>query len=273
MTAHAMAGDAEKSLAAGMNDHVTKPIDPAELFAALQKWIGPREAAEVPAIPQDAPPQAREDELPDTLPGFDLSAALERLMGNRRLYRKLLADFGRECREAGPLLHDAYAAGDFSQVDQLAHRLKGAAGNLGATQVQEAALALETLAKEALKTEAPPQSELQMCARALEDAIESALAALETIGLADKDEEEDAKSSGDEAALPDEIRVPLAKRLREAAVIGDIMTLNAMADELLAKGDAFEPLSRSIASLAGSFDFEGLEQLAETLENPDLSTS
>ena len=43
MTAHAMAGDEEKSLAAGMNGHVTKPIDPDQLFAALQKWILPRE--------------------------------------------------------------------------------------------------------------------------------------------------------------------------------------------------------------------------------------
>ena len=46
MTAHAMAGDHEKSIAAGMNDHVTKPIDPAQLFGTLAKWIGPREGAQ-----------------------------------------------------------------------------------------------------------------------------------------------------------------------------------------------------------------------------------
>ena len=43
MTAHAMAGDREKSLAAGMNDHVTKPIDPDELFSTLVRWIKPGE--------------------------------------------------------------------------------------------------------------------------------------------------------------------------------------------------------------------------------------
>ena len=45
MTAHAMAGDEDKSLQAGMNGHVTKPIDPDQLFATLQKWIQPREEA------------------------------------------------------------------------------------------------------------------------------------------------------------------------------------------------------------------------------------
>ena len=50
MTAHAMAGDEKKSIEAGMNDHVTKPIDPDQLFATLQKWIRP--AAERAAVPK-----------------------------------------------------------------------------------------------------------------------------------------------------------------------------------------------------------------------------
>ena len=265
MTAHAMAGDAEKSLQAGMNDHVTKPIDPAQLFAALQKWIAPLEKSRRSPVPQGLQPETKEDDLPAALPGFDLPAGLKRLMGNRSLYRKLLGDFGRECRDAGPLLHDACAAEDFHQVDQLAHRLKGAAGNLGATQVQEAALALETLAKGAT----PRTSELQTCRRVLEEALESALAALDTVGLTASGEEKAGKPSGDKTTLPEEIRVPLAKRLREAADIGDIAGLNAIADELLAMGDVFEPLSQRISQLAGDFNFEGALALAAALEDPD----
>jgi DNA-binding response OmpR family regulator len=88
MTAHAMAGDEDKSLQAGMNGHVTKPIDPDQLFAALQKWIQPADKrtpdrkAGVSAAKEavtKAPPDARaEIELPDSLPGFDLAEGLQR---------------------------------------------------------------------------------------------------------------------------------------------------------------------------------------------------
>jgi YesN/AraC family two-component response regulator len=101
MTAHAMAGDEQKSLEAGMNDHVTKPIDPDQLFATLQKWIKPvaeRAVVQKPPVldPPPVPGQAvpDEDELLESLLGFDLAAGLKRLRGNKRLYRKLLLDFG-----------------------------------------------------------------------------------------------------------------------------------------------------------------------------------
>ena len=113
MTAHAMAGDEKKSMEAGMNDHVTKPIDPDQLFATLQKWIKPaaeRAAVQKPPVldaspePDQAVPD--EDELPESLPGFDLAAGLSRLMGNKRLYRKLLVDFGAKYTETAREIRD-----------------------------------------------------------------------------------------------------------------------------------------------------------------------
>jgi two-component system sensor histidine kinase/response regulator len=101
MTAHAMAGDEQKSIEAGMNTHVTKPINPDQLFATLQKWIKPvtartavqnSQVLDTLAEPDQVVPD--EDELPEFLPGFDLAAGQSRLMGNKRLYRKLLVDFG-----------------------------------------------------------------------------------------------------------------------------------------------------------------------------------
>jgi len=81
MTAHAMAGDEQKSIEAGMDGHVTKPIDPDQLFATLQKWIKPveeRAAGQKPPV-IDAPPEPdqalpAEDELPESLAGFNLAA-------------------------------------------------------------------------------------------------------------------------------------------------------------------------------------------------------
>jgi two-component system sensor histidine kinase/response regulator len=130
MTAHAMAGDEQKSLADGMNDHVTKPIDPDQLFATLQKWIKP--VAERAAVPKslpasggppvlDAPPEPdqtvpEKDRLPESLPGFDLAACLSRLMGNKRLYRKLLLDFGANYGRITDGIREALEVGDLWEM-------------------------------------------------------------------------------------------------------------------------------------------------------------
>ena len=74
MTAHALAGDREKSLAAGMNDHITKPIDPGLLISTLCKWIKPAEKA-------------------SALAGISIEQGLERVGGNRELFFRLLSKF------------------------------------------------------------------------------------------------------------------------------------------------------------------------------------
>ena len=142
MTAHAMAGDEKKSIEAGMNDHVTKPIDPDKLFATLQKWIKPvsqRAAVQIPpvldALPDPDQMVPEEDELPESLPGFDIAAGLERLRGNKRLYRKLLLDFGANYTGVAAEISEALEAKDFKQAHSLVHNLKGLAGNLEATNL------------------------------------------------------------------------------------------------------------------------------------------
>ena len=123
MTAHAMAGDADKSLAAGMSDHVTKPIDPDQLFATLQKWIQPgkKDLRTPPAEGSEgaeviAETASRAEGLPKFLPGFDLQDGLKRLQGNEKLYRKLLVDFGAQYAGTAGEIRQALDAGDFDQA-------------------------------------------------------------------------------------------------------------------------------------------------------------
>ena len=97
MTAHAMAGDREKSLEAGMDDHVTKPIDQDQLLAALVKWIKPGERTDSVIYNEIKNITAINDDLPTDLPGIDVANGLKRLGGNKKLYRKLLLKF--TCRE------------------------------------------------------------------------------------------------------------------------------------------------------------------------------
>jgi ABC-type amino acid transport substrate-binding protein/DNA-binding response OmpR family regulator/anti-sigma regulatory factor (Ser/Thr protein kinase) len=137
MTAHAMAGDRERCLAAGMNDHIAKPIDPERLLRTLAQWLRPAAGrAPAPADTDRAP-------LPATLPGVDLAWGLQRVGGNRRLFRKLLGDFVVHHGEAPQALRRHLAAGDLETALREVHTLHGVAGNLGARGLEGAAGRLE----------------------------------------------------------------------------------------------------------------------------------
>jgi CheY-like chemotaxis protein len=149
MTAHAMAGDREKSLAAGMNDHVTKPIDPDELFSALLRWIKPGERGVPRAESRRAIPEEKEEDLllPE-LPGVSVASGLERVGGNKRLYAKLLCKFRESQQKAVSEIRAALHSGDRETAGRLAHTVKGVSGNLGAETLYRAAADLEKAIKE-----------------------------------------------------------------------------------------------------------------------------
>jgi PAS domain S-box-containing protein len=262
MTAHAMAGDADKSLAAGMNGHVTKPIDPEQLFATLQQWIGiSRPPVDPPASIVEPSPDA--DALPAQLPGFELGTGLKRLQGNRRLYRKLIIDFAAKCREAGAEIRQALGVGDLDRCHHLVHNLKGAAGNLAAGGVQQAALGMEALVKGAAVM--PPAKRLDPALNRLEQSLEEVAAAAGLLGLPPEDAA--VAASGDAiAGLPSDTRREIAERIRAAADIGDVGALNAIAADLEARSDDSGPLSRRLGGLADDFDLDGALRLADELD-------
>ena len=188
MTAHAMAGDEDKSLQAGMNGHVAKPIDPDQLFSTLQKWIKPSEKrakSNRPEVPVERPESDKavpeEDELPESLPGFDLPAGLERLRGNKRLYRKLLLDFGTNYTGVAGEIHEALDSKDLKQAHSLIHNLKGLAGNLSAIDLQAASVNLEKLVKGVGK-KTPPAKKLKLKFSELENALNQALDSVQSLG-------------------------------------------------------------------------------------------
>ena len=144
MTAHTIADDRKKSLDAGMNDYVTKPIDPDELFEALLRWIKPK-ARKAPA-PKPPPTKGDELEAPQ-IAGLDVPAGLRIAGGNVTFYKSLLRDFHHDYSEVVPDLHTRFEAGDFPAVQATAHTIKGVAGNIGALKLYEAATAVESLLK------------------------------------------------------------------------------------------------------------------------------
>ncbi|MDH4320468.1 MAG: response regulator [Desulfobulbaceae bacterium] len=141
MTAHAMAGDRERCLETGMNDHLAKPIEVAELHRLLGRWIAPR--AEQVAPVGAARGDGDAPELPSRLPGVDLAQGLRRVGGNHVLYLRLLRQFGAGNRDAGARIGEALAAGRRQEAQNMVHSIRGVAGNLAAEALYAAANTLE----------------------------------------------------------------------------------------------------------------------------------
>jgi PAS domain S-box-containing protein len=271
MTAHAMTGDEDKSLQAGMNGHVTKPIDPDQLFPTLQKWIKPsKERVQVQqskiSVEQPEPDKAvpAEDELPEYMSGFDLADGLRRLQGNKKLYRKLLLSFATDYNAVANEIRQALNAEDFDQAHSLVHNLKGLAGNLAATELHTAAVNLEKLVK-GVDKKTPSAMVLNLKFSELETALNHALKSAQNLGVP-AEENIGNLSAEDFADISAELSDDITKRIRDAAEMGDVTTLNTIADEIKAHSDSLIPLSKQIVQMAEDFDLDGIQKLADALD-------
>ncbi|MFC1650880.1 response regulator [Candidatus Latescibacterota bacterium] len=143
MTANAMIADKEDALAAGMNDHVAKPIDPNDLFSTLERWIEPKEGAAA-SVPDQAE-STSEDESEDIpeIPGINVEEGLKRVANNKKLYRNILIKFHDNYPGTTAEIRKAHADGDIELAQRLAHTVKGVSGNIAALDLQAKATALD----------------------------------------------------------------------------------------------------------------------------------
>jgi len=139
MTANAREGDRDRCLAAGMNDHVAKPIEPEDLWQALLKWVRPRTAARA-----DVQAPGAEITLPSAIDGLDMAAGLRRVGGKKMLYVSILHKFVAGQKSAVPEMVKALDDNMGDTAQRLAHTLKSACAYIGATGLQQRAATIET---------------------------------------------------------------------------------------------------------------------------------
>lgn len=151
LTAHDMAGEREKSISKGMNEHITKPIDPDVLFKIIANWIKPNEAV------QKVGPAKKtgHEDFPHHLPPFDIPAALSRLGGKKDLLFTLLIKFHDLYVDMIPSLRKMLDDGKFEDATRLAHTLRGGAGALEARDVYEICTHLEAALEQNHSDEIP----------------------------------------------------------------------------------------------------------------------
>ncbi len=148
MTANVMTGDREKAMEAGMDDHIGKPINVKEMFTIMAKWITPSEPFSEPAKVDTPTRTTVEDSFLPDMPGIDIEKGLAITQQNTKLYRKLLSRFRDSQRDFEVNFKNARKDIDPKAATRSAHSLKGVAGNVGATGIQNSAQKLENACKE-----------------------------------------------------------------------------------------------------------------------------
>ncbi|WP_018946338.1 response regulator [Thioalkalivibrio sp. AKL17] len=259
MTAHAMEGDRERSLEAGMDDHVTKPIDPQVLEETLGRWMnnvpgaGDSQACEAGAdAMQAAPEPAPEPDLPESLPPFDLPAALARCGGKPALLRKMLAGLERDYSDAGRRLRERLEQDRAEDAQRLAHSLKGVAAALEAAELRTAAEAVEL----ALRDGDPETQELETRLQSLEAALAEATAAVAGLGgvAHGGDRENPSPASAEPCGpFPHEALRALRERVAQNQ-LGARREFDGLRPQL--EGRGFDPEVQAIAEGLESLDFD-----------------
>ena len=259
MTANALAEDRERAIKAGMNDHIAKPIDPEQLFAALVKWVKPGD--HMVGSQSDLPENlCAHSELPHEMPGIDLKIGIKQVSGNTSLYAKLLQDFLTDHRDDVAAIQKSLDTGDYITGQRLAHTLKGVGGTIGAIDLGKTAEKLE----EAFKGESTES--LLQALPAFQKAMDTVISGLVTQIAPD----------------PESGGAPLSVHSEELLLV--LQQLSKMLDEMdpeaeelanklyrsLGQTQNFRSLTKKLSQQVSGFEFdeaqETLQELRRTIE-------
>jgi CheY-like chemotaxis protein len=262
LTAHASDGDYQRSLEAGMNDHLTKPIDVYKLRQILTRWLPAGTPLSTQSAERAARAEGADDDvrcLPDALPPFDLALALECCNGNGPLLRRLICRFAEDHEQSAPRLYQQIEDGSHAEAEVLAHNLKSAAATLGLPALSQASRALEDALRHGAGRE-----ELRRLVSTLDARLAPALAASTSIGSAfvASREAPSATSTSTAAGRADQQPTPFSPAARES--------LDQLAEQLKRNSlTARETLGRLRTELLEQDRYDHIARLAEQINQLD----
>ena len=255
MTANAMQADREACRAAGMNDHVAKPIEPQELFDCLLRWVKPREgmgSGEAPSETTSAPAKPAEPAIPP-LTGVDQALGLRRVLGKKNLYLNMLRKFETGLSKSVEEITTALATGDHARAELVAHTLKGAAGNIGHGGLQEAAAVVESAAKQR-EPLARIEAALTACAALLDPLISELRSGLPS-------EEE---TGGRGTADPEKVKA-LCAQLLPLLEQGDMKASDVLEENAAMLQAGLGNAASKVVEAAANFDYDDALSQLKTL--------
>ena len=259
MTANAMVGDKEKCLDAGMNDFIAKPIDVAQLFGTLARWIAPAAPQEMTVVV--AQPEA---ELP-VIAGLKMAEAVRRVGGNATLMRKLLDRFVETQFDAMQRIVAAIENNQLETAIREAHTLKGLAGNIGAGGLADSAARVEHLLSLG-SHDGLPQA-LAACTLALDELVPKIVLAMQSRSNV-PEPGNTVVAAVDRAQLEAGLR-ELSQLLQQDDAQA-VKHLDGIGPVLVAAGQAEH--ARQLKRMLGQYDFEGaLAQLGEVADALELT--
>ncbi len=247
MTANVLPEDRAKAKAAGLADHIPKPIEPKILYRKLLQWIEHGERAPVELDPE---PVAIDKELPDQLPGIDIADGMKRVGGNASLYLKLLSALRSDYATAPSTIAEFCGGGDSLSASQLAHKLRGIANNLGATSVGACAEKIE----HALKAGQPAT---QAMLAALADGMSIVIDSIASL-------EQRAAASSETACLSEEETRALLQQLKQE-IAENNPGAEATVGKLLQSVSEADPIHACLASARDAIDIFDFAAAAEHL--------
>ncbi len=256
MTAHAMTGDKERCLAAGMNDHLAKPLDPAELKMMIEQWLELSSEQPVMNKQEESEPLKFIGGNEKALKGLNQLSGFSRVMNNYDLYYKLLVNFYHEHRRDLSKLQRVLADENWQTAHFILHSVKGAAGNIGAERLQLAASGVETIIRS--ESRMPDEEKVSEFA----DAFDELMAGLQELV------EEDVEDIFGEGLVEVEKVNFLLGSVRTQLQEGDAGVVDALPELLQGLEDKVDRVKlKTLYKKINSYDFEEAVTLLDEIQN------